>query len=144
MPEEPKRRRQDSVWAGIAEVALLAMVIVGGLRSYGALANRQALLDAGLSSSRLNYLAVYGLLQAVISLGGLVAMSLRAPLGFVLPWAAVGLNIVGYWIERLLLWAPDQRGGNVVFMIIWHGLWVALMLAFTVKPTLKETNGTRN
>ena len=144
MSESPKIKRQDSVWAGLAAVALLAMVFVGALRVYGATANRQALLDSGLTSAQLNYLVVYGVLQAVISLAGLFGMRLTLPLGFTLPWAAVILNIMGYWAERLLLWAPDQRGGNLVFMIIWHGFWILLMVAFTIKPMTKETDGTGN
>lgn len=144
MSESPKIKRKDSVWAGLAAVALLGMVFVGALRVYGATANRQALLDSGLTSAKLNYLVVYGILQAVISLTGLLGMRLTLPLGFILPWAAVILNMMGYWAERLLLWAPDQRGGNLVFMIIWHGFWVLLMVAFTIKPKTKETDGTGN
>jgi hypothetical protein len=144
LPKEREKPKQDSVWAGLAAVALLVMVLVGALRVCGVLANRRALLDSGLNDARLNYLVVYGVLQVVISLAGLLGMRFKPPLGFALPMAAVILNIVGYWAERLLLWAPDQRGGNIVFMIIWHGLWVGLMVAFTIKPTLKETDGPRN
>jgi len=141
---KPLKKQQDSVWAGLAEIALLVMAIAGALRVYGALANRQALLDGGLTNSQLNYLVIYGILQALISLAGLIGMRLKPPLGFAFPWAAVAVNIAAYWVERLLVWAPDQRGGNIVFMILWHGLWLALMAAFTVKPHIKETDGTRN
>lgn len=144
MPKEHEKPKQDSVWAGLAAVALFVMVLVGVLRVYGALANRQVLLDSGLKNAQLTYFVVYGSLQALISLAGLIGMRFGPPLGITLPWAAVIINIVGYWAERLLLWAPDQRGGNIIFMIIWHGLWVGLMIAFTIKPTLKESNGPRN
>ena len=144
MSERPRIVKRGSVWAGLAVVALLFMTATGALRAYGALANRQALLDGGLTSAQLNYLVVYGTLQAAISMVGLIGMRAKTLLGFTLPWTAVVLNIVGYWAERLLLWAPDQRGGNFVFMIIWHGLWLVLMVAFTIKPTIKETDGTRN
>lgn len=144
MSERPRIVKRGSVWAGLAVVALLFMTATGALRAYGALANRQALLDGGLTSAQLNYLVVYGTLQAAISMVGLIGMRAKTLLGFALPWTAVALNIVGYWAERLLLWAPDQRGGNFVFMIIWHGLWLVLMVAFTIKPTIKETDGTRN
>lgn len=140
----PPKQNQDSVWAGLAEIALFVMTIVGALRVYGAITNRLALLDGGLTSAQLNYLVVYGILQAIISLAGLFGMRLAAPQGFAIPWVAVALNIAGYWLERLLVWAPDQRSGNVLFMLLWHGLWLALMAAFTVKPTIKETDGTRN
>lgn len=141
---KPQKKPQDSVWAGLAEIALFVMAIAGALRVYGALTNRQALLDGGLTNAQLNYLVVYGTLQAFISVAGLIGMRLEPPLGFAFPWAAVAVNIAAYWLERLLVWAPDQRGGNIVFMILWHGLWLALMAAFTVKPHIKETDGTRN
>jgi hypothetical protein len=144
MFKEREKLKQDSVWAGLVAMALLVMAVAGVLRAFGAVANRQALLDGGLSNWQLYYLLIFGVLQALISLVGLFGMRPKPPLGFILPWAAVIVNIVGYWAERLLLWAPDQRGGNIVFMIIWHGLWVGLMVAFTIKPTLKETDGPRN
>jgi hypothetical protein len=144
MDKAHQKPKQDSWWAGLAAVALLAVSVSGVLRAYGAVANRQALLDSGLTNTQLRYLVVYGGFQAVTSLVGFLGMYRRPPQLFALPWAAVILNIAGYWAERLLLWSPDQRGGNIVFMLIWHGLWLALMAAFTIKPTTKETDGTGN
>lgn len=139
-----KLASHDSFWAALVAFSLLVMIITGALRVFGAIANRQAMLDSGLTSAQLNYLVVYGIIQIVVSLTGLLGMRAAMPLGRALPWFAVILNIMGYWAERLLLWAADQRGGNTIFMIVWHGLWVALMVAFTIKPTIKETDGTRD
>lgn len=144
MSKNSSKTGRQSIWTVTAFMALLAAMITGVLRSYGAVANRQALLDSGLSDSLLTYLTVYGLVQSLVSLAGLVGLRCRPTLSFVLPWAAVVLNIAGYWLERMLLWSVDQRSGNIFFMIGWHSLWLALMILFTIKPRIKETHGTRD
>ncbi len=138
------RRAQDSVWTGLAGVVLLFSMVAGGLRVYGVMVSRQVFLDGGLTRAGLNLLVGLGVFQALISLVGLAGMRTGTVTGKILPWVAVILNILAYWIERLGLWAKDQRGGNVVFMIGAHLLWVALMVAFTIKPTMKEEHGQGN
>lgn len=135
------RRPQDSVWAGLAGVVLLFSMAAGVLRVYGTMVNWQVFLDGGLTQASLNLLVGLGTFQALISLMGLAGMRMSTAAGKLLPWAAVILNILAYWIERLGLWAKEQRGGNILFMIGAHLLWVALMVAFTIKPTVKEEHG---
>jgi len=36
------------------------------------------------------------------------------------------MNIIAYWLERLLLWAPTQRGTNAPWVIGLHVAWLLL------------------
>jgi hypothetical protein len=60
-------------------------------------------------------------------------------------WVALFVAVAGYWVERLLLWAPDQRGGNVVFMVSFHALCLAALGGYTYLESKKRgEDGSRN
>jgi hypothetical protein len=50
-------------------------------------------------------------------------------------WVALIVTVSGYWLERLLLWAPEQRGGNVLFMAVFHTLCLAALGGYTYRES---------
>jgi len=46
-------------------------------------------------------------------------------------WLSALLSILLYWIERLFLWVPEQRGGNWPFMLLLHVVLLVVLLLFS-------------
>ncbi len=111
----------------ILNVILIVMALGGGLRFYGALNQRELIAAVSAKLWLPWYLIVSGLAVALVSalaIAGRISTPSKRTL-----WAGIGIvfGVGAYWIERLLLWSPDQRGGNIVFMAMLHLLCLAVL-----------------
>ena len=110
----------------------------GILRAIGAWQQRALLPQIGLPGWLPGYLLVVGALTALLNLSAFVCLYLGCKPAMPLTWVALVVTLAGYWLERFLLWAPDQRGGNVVFMAVFHMLCLAALGGYTYLESKKR------
>lgn len=134
------RRWPPTFWERVLRLTLLVAALSGFLRIYGALSEREALPLFGLQVWQPIYLAGAGLLIGGLNLLAWLALHLHWRWHRAWAWAAVLVTIAQYWGERLFLWSPDQRGGNTLFVIGLHGLWIALCLSYADLERKREKN----
>ena len=72
------------------------------------------------------YLITAGALMGLLNLGIWLLLKQNPLARPWLPWAGVLINIIAYWLERLLLWAPAQRDTNALWVIGLHLAWLLL------------------
>jgi len=103
----------------------------GILRMVGAWQQRALLPQIGLPGWLPWYLLAAGALTALLNLGAFLSIYARREQAILLAWVALVVTVSGYWLERLLLWAPEQRSGNVLFMAVFHLLCLAALGGYT-------------
>ena len=107
----------------------------GILRMVGAWQQRALLPQIGLPGWLPWYLLAAGALTALLNLGAFLSIYARRKQAILLAWVALVVTVSGYWLERLLLWAPEQRGGNVLFMAVFHALCLAALGGYTYRES---------
>jgi len=112
----------------------------GILRAVGAWQQRALLPEIGLPSWLPGYLLVVGALTALLNLGAFISLYARRKSAILMAWVALLVTLSGYWLERLLLWAPEQRSGNVLFMAVFHALCIAALGGYTYFESHKRGN----
>jgi len=110
----------------------------GILRAVGAWQQRALLPQIGLPGWLPGYLLAAGGFATLLNLVAFVFLYLGCKPAFPLTWVALVVTLAGYWLERLLLWAPDQRSGNVVFMAVFHTLGLAALGGYTYLESKKR------
>jgi len=114
----------------------------GILRMVGAWQQRALLPQIGMPGWLPWYLLAAGALTALLNLGAFLSIYARRKQAILLAWVALVVTVSGYWLERLLLWAPDQRGGNVLFMAVFHALCLAALGGYTYRESkMRGENG---
>ena len=126
-------------WARLAALLFLIMAVSGFLRFYGALSQKTVLLRYGLKLCQYRYLLVAGLAYGLINLGAFVLILIRKRKRVLIAWIVAILSIITYWFERFVLWAPEQRSGNILFVILLH-LALLLVLVFSWLVERKHTS----
>ncbi len=110
----------------------------GILRVIGAWQQYVLLHQIGLPGWLPWYLLAAGSLTALLSLGAFISLYARRKQAILLAWVAMVVTVSGYWLERLLLWAPEQRGGNALFMAVFHALCLAALSGYTYRERKKR------
>ncbi len=110
----------------------------GILRMVGAWQQRALLQQIGLPGWLPWYLLAAGALTALLNLGAFLSIYARRNQAILLAWVALVVTVSGYWLERLLLWAPEQRSGNVLFMAVFHVLCLAALGGYTYWESKKR------
>jgi len=118
-------------------VLLLLVWNAGGgiLRAIGAWQQRALLPTVGLPGWLPWYLLAAGALTALLSLGAFISLYARRKQAILLAWVVLVVTVSGYWLERLLLWAPEQRSGNVIFMVSFHVLCLSALGCYTYRES---------
>jgi hypothetical protein len=120
----------------VMRFSFLLAGLSGIFRLYGAITQHPDILNFSGKSWLPAYLIVAGGLMALFNLSIWLVLKRKFILPAWLPWAGVLMNIIAYWLERLLLWAPTQRGTNAPWVIGLHVAW--LMLAGISQLQLKR------
>lgn len=110
----------------------------GILRAIGAWQQRSLLPKLGLPGWLSWYLLAAGLLIGLLNLAAYLSLLLVKRWAVRLAWAALFVTLAGYWLERLLLWAPEQRRGNELFMAAFHALCLLVLGLYTYLETKKR------
>ena len=100
--------------------------LTGFFRLYGALTQQIDILNFSQKTWLPAYLMVAGGFMGLLNLGIWLLLKQNPLARPWLPWAGVLINIIAYWLERLLLWAPTQRGTNALWVIGLHLAWLLL------------------
>lgn len=108
------------------------------MRAWAAWQQRETVSELGLQPWLTTYLVSVGLLFAMINFFAWLMLRTRADRHLPVIIFALLLNIVGYWAERLFLWAPSQQGSNSIFMGALHLLWLFLLLLYSTKNYRKD------
>lgn len=98
----------------------------GFLRLYGAIRQQPDILTFSQKAWLPTYLMLAGGLMGVVNIAIWFVLKRKFTSAVWLPWAGILMNITAYWAERLLLWAPTQRGTNVLWVIAVHVAWLLL------------------
>lgn len=98
----------------------------GMLRLYGAFNQQADILMFSGKGWLLPYLALSGGLMGVFNLTIWILLQRKVGLPAFLPAVTVLANILGYWLERMTIWAPAQRGTNAGWVIGTHLCWLLL------------------
>ncbi len=110
----------------------------GILRVVGAWQQRALLPQIGLPGWLPWYLLATGIFTALINLVAFVSILDHSKQAIPLAWAALLVSVGGYWLERMLLWVPEQRSGNVLFMAVFHLLCFAALGGYTYRESKKR------
>lgn len=128
----------NSVSDSLLRLSLLLAGAAGLMRAWAAWQQRETVSELGLQLWLTAYLIGVGLLFALVN--GFAWFTLRKKYKWHLPiiTLVILLNILGYWAERLLLWAPSQGAGNSAFMAALHLLWLLLLLFYLIQGNRKD------
>jgi len=139
------KRKPHGFLGWLVLLLLLWNALAAAFCAVGAWQQRALLPQIGLSEWLAGYLLAAGVLMALLNLSAFVCLYLGCKPAIPLTWAALIVTLAGYWLERQLLWAPDQRGGNVVFMAVFHALCLAALGGYTYLESKKRgEDGSRN
>lgn len=100
--------------------------LTGFFRLYGAITQQIDILNFSQKTWLPAYLMVAGGFMGLLNLGIWLLLKQNPLARPWLPWAGVLINIIAYWLERLLLWAPAQRDTNALWVIGLHLAWLLL------------------
>ncbi|HOE35224.1 MAG: hypothetical protein GX415_05090 [Chloroflexi bacterium] len=130
----------------LTRLILFANAVSGVLRVSGAFAQKDLLLEFGLPAWLPAYLVAVGGMSALLSLFGLACTWLKGRLRVSAVWSALLFTVISYWVERLFLWAPEQRGGNPLFKLTVHALSLAAAAGYTyyIKKETQSIHGPGN
>jgi len=130
----------------LTRLILLANALSGVLRVNGALAQQDLLLELGLPAWLPTYLLAVGGLSALLSFFALVCTWRPGWPRVPALWVALLFPMLSYWVERLFLWAPEQRGGNPLFKLGLHALSLAAAAGYTylIKKGKQTAHGPGN
>ena len=122
----------------LLRLSLLLAGVAGLMRAWAAWQQRETVSESGLQPWLTAYLIGVGLFYALVNLFAWLALHKKRDWHLPVVILAILLNILGYWTERLILWAPTQRTGNSVFMAALHLLWLLLLWFYTTQTKRKD------
>jgi hypothetical protein len=138
--EKPKSVR-SSHWGALLGLVFLGTSLSAVLRLYGAIQDQPLLVLYGVPAWKINWLFIS---SAIVLLSHLIAVIFlwKRWQGLVtVAWLAFAVNLLSYWAERLFVWSSDQNlQGNLWFMVIVFGIYLVLMLLFTLDLKIKVRN----
>lgn len=100
--------------------------LTGLFRLYGAITQHPDILNFSQEAWLPTYLMVAGGLMGLLNITIWLVLKRKPSVPLWLPWAGLLMNIIASWLERLLLWAPTQRGTNAPWVIGLHVAWLLL------------------
>lgn len=117
---------------------LAIVAVIGFSRFLNALLRRGIIFELELPSWLPVYLTITGFVQ--LSLGMVTYIALKEQRSWRIPalWVTALLTIGFAWVERLVLWSPDQQPANHTFTIALHLIWLAMIALYTIKSTREE------
>jgi hypothetical protein len=123
---KPDRSKRPFVLWVILLVFMLWLAL-GWSRFSQTLVKRELILEQ-LETWRFWYILFAGLAWGLLAIPALWGILWRRC------WAKTGTMIIGilypgiYWVERLLLWAPDETQGNWPFMLSLTLVWIGILI----------------
>jgi hypothetical protein len=135
-----QNKPKPSFLSRLLDIFFVVTACSGLLRFYGASLQKDPLVQFGQKPWLVWYLTAAGLTTAVLNLTAFICFKRRSNRRVAAAWMAVTGSILVYWIERFALWAPDQRGGNLVFMILYHLVCLIVLGEYTITERKRMQN----
>lgn len=143
MKTEPRfeKLKATSSWGALLGLVLLASGVSAILRLYGAMQDRPLLILYGVAAWKINWLFLSSAVLVLTNLAAVIFLWKRWRGFLVITWFAFAINLLSYWAERLFVWSVDQKQqGNLWFKIMIFGVYLVLMLVFTMDLKAKDRN----
>lgn len=138
-PALPKRPRRGFL-SGLAGFISLGIAITAAMRVFGVIRSLPLWQQRAYPAWVMAWLMAVGLLSLALGLASYYLLRVRPKAWMPLFWAVNLLVLLLYWLERLLLWVPAERGGNILFVAAMHLLWLVLMGLISLQARGKEPN----
>ena len=130
-----------SPWGSLIGLIFSGSMLSAILRLFGASEDRSLLVLYGVAAWKINWLFVSPVFLIITNLLGLLFLWKRWQGYLIIAWLGFVINLLSYWAERLFVWSSDQNlQGNLGFMILLFGVYLALMLLFTLDLKSKDRN----
>ena len=141
MEKQATPRQRRPFLLRLAGLSFLALAINSAYRLL-ALLGGKAVLDLVLLPTWLpTYLAVSGLIWAILCLLAYVALLLRTRWALTAAWSAMLIYLVSFWAERLWVWQDAANARNWLFYALLSLAWIGLCLgAFSLPATRRFLN----
>ena len=136
--ENPNPWRNTLRLLSMASVTIAS--VFGFSRAFNTIMGKDAMFELDFPAIMPPYLIISGVI--VLILGITAYLGLRDGRSWQIPvlWATTLTTICLIWLEKLLLWSPDQAGGSLVLPIIVHIAWLVLVSLYTVAYRKKEND----
>ncbi len=134
--ENPDPWRNTLRLLSLASVTIVS--VFGFSRAFNTIMRKGTMFELDFPAYLPTYLIVSGVVLLIL---GIVAyLGLRDGRSWQIPvlWASTLTTIILVWLEKLVLWSPDQAGGSLVLPIIVHLAWLLLISLYTVAYRKKE------
>lgn len=134
--ENPDPWRNTLRLLSLASVTIVS--VFGFSRAFNTIMRKGTMFDLDFPAYLPAYLIISGVILLIL---GIVAyLGLRDGRSWQIPvlWASTLTTIILVWLEKLVLWSPDQAGGSLVLPIIVHLAWLLLISLYTVAYRKKE------
>jgi hypothetical protein len=139
----PNREKSIKVspWGSLLGLVFLGSAVSAILRLYGAFQDQSLLRVYGVAVWKINWLLVSPVILIIINLLGFMFLWQRWRGFKMVAWLTFAVNLLMYWAERLFVWSADQKlQGNLIFMMILFGFYLALILLFILDNKAKDRN----
>jgi hypothetical protein len=138
---DKEKSLKASLWGSLVGFVLLGTLVSAILRLYGAFQDQSLLRGYGVDIWKINWLLISPVILIIINLLGWLFLWQRWHGFKMLAWLSFVVNLLTYWAERLFVWSADQNlQGNLGFMIFVFGVYLALMVLFTLDLKAKDRN----
>ena len=134
--EKPNPWRNALRLLSMASVTIAS--VIGFSRAFNTIMGKNTMLELDFPAYMPPYLIISGVI--ILILGLAAYLGLRDGRSWQIPvlWASTLTTIALIWLEKLLLWSPDQAGGSLVLPIILHLVWLLLVSLYTAAYRKKE------
>ncbi|MCK9246115.1 MAG: hypothetical protein M0P11_04075 [Anaerolineaceae bacterium] len=142
MDEQRFTIKQAGFWNyGLRYILMWTLAIVAVLgfsRFLNTLLERGIIFELDFPTWLPTYLIITGFIQLVLGMAAYIAFKEERSWHVPALWITALLTIASIWVERLVLWVPDQRARNHTFTLVLHLIWLLLIIFYTVTERKKE------
>lgn len=135
MNEQRPSMKEPGFWVFILRYILMwtmaIVAVVGFSRFLNAVLRRGVLFELDFPSYLPTYLIASGLVLLAVGMVAYIAAKEKRSWHILAFWVGALLTIGITWLERLVLWSPDQGSTNNVFTIILHLVWLFLISLYS-------------
>ena len=127
--EKPNPWRNSLRLLSMASVTIAS--VFGFSRAFNTIMRKGAMFELDFPAYLPPYLIISGVI--ILILGLAAYLGLRDGRSWQIPvlWASTLTTIALVWLEKLVLWLPDQAGGSLVVPIIAHLIWLLVVSLYT-------------
>jgi hypothetical protein len=110
---------------------MAVVAVLGFSRFFNTLMRKGIMFELDFPAYLPTYLIVSGLIMLIAGMAAYIAAREKRSWHILALWVATLLTIANSWLQRLVLWSPDQAAGNNVFIGIVHLIWLFLISVYS-------------